>query len=75
MPYYASHCPFNAKYVPILEKTARENGIPFRAIHIASKEEAQNAPAPITACALFRDGAYLTNQELNDKKCRKLVQG
>ena len=72
--YYTSQCPFNAKYVPILEKTATENGIPFHAIHITSKEDAQNAPSPITTYALFCDGKYLTNEELNDKKFLKLVQ-
>lgn len=73
--YYTSQCPFNAKYVPILEQTARENGIPFRAVHLTSREEAQNAPTPITTYALFRDGTYLTNEELNDKKFLKLAQG
>ena len=73
--YYTSQCPFNAKYVPILEKTAKENGIVFQAIHITSKEEAQSAPTPITTYALFHDGKYLTNEELNDKKFLKLVQG
>lgn len=73
--YYTSQCPFNAKYVPILEKTAIENGIGFHAIHITSKEEAQNAPTPITTYALFREGIYLTNEELNDKKFLKIAQG
>ena len=68
--YYTSQCPFNAKYVPILEKTAKENDIPFHAIHITSKEEAQNTPSPITTYALFCNGNYLTNEELNDKKFR-----
>jgi hypothetical protein len=27
--YYTSQCPFNAKYVPALEKAAMENVIPF----------------------------------------------
>jgi N-acetylglutamate synthase-like GNAT family acetyltransferase len=72
--YYTSQCPFNAKYVPALEKAAMENAIPFHAIHITSKEEAQNAPSPITTYALFYDGKYLTNEELNDKKFLKLVQ-
>ena len=71
--YYTSQCPFNGKYVPLLEKTAKENGIPFRAIHIESKEEAQNAPSPITTYALFRDGEYVTNEEMNEKKFLKLV--
>ena len=38
---------------------AKENAIPFHAIHIESREEAQNAPTPITNYALFRDGEYI----------------
>ena len=71
--YYTSQCPFNAKYVPIVEQTAKEHDIPFRAIHIESKEQAQNAPTPITNYALFCDGEYLTNEQMNDKKFLKLV--
>ena len=71
--YYTSQCPFNAKYVPILEKTAAEHNIPFRAIHIESREAAQAAPTPITTYALFRDGEYLTNEQMNDAKFLKLV--
>ena len=71
--YYTSQCPFNAKYVPIVEQTAEENNIPFHAIHIQSKEEAQNAPTPITTYALFCDGEYITNEQMNDKKFLKLA--
>ena len=71
--YYTSQCPFNAKYVPVLEQTARENGIPFHAVHIKSREEAQNAPTPVTNYALFHDGEYITNEQMNDKKCLKLI--
>lgn len=71
--YYTSQCPFNAKYVPILEQTAREHGIPFRAIHIASREQAQSAPTPVTTYALFRNGVYLTNEQMNDAKFLKLA--
>ena len=70
--YYTSQCPFNAKYVPVLEQTAEENGISFRAIHIDSREKAQNAPTPITNYALFHDGEYVTNEQMNDKKFLKL---
>ena len=72
--FYTSQCPFNAKYVPIVEQTARELGIPFRAIHIQSRGQAQSAPTPITTYALFRDGVYLTNEQLNDKRFLKLVE-
>lgn len=73
--YYTSQCPFNAKYVPIVEGVAKENGVPFQAIHLQSKEEAQNAPTPVTTYALFYDGAYLTNEQMNDKKFLKLLKG
>ena len=71
--YYTSQCPFNAKYVPIMERTAQENDILFRAIHIESRDEAQNAPTPITNYALFLDGEYITNEQMNDKKFLKLI--
>ena len=73
--YYTSQCPFNAKYVPVLEQTARENDIPFHAVHIANREEAQNAPTPITNYALFHDGEYITNEQMNNKKFLKLANG
>lgn len=71
--YYTSQCPFNAKYVPIIEKAAKEKDVKFKAIHIQSKFEAQNAPTPITNYALFFDGNYLTNEQMNDKKFLKLL--
>ena len=71
--YYTSQCPFNAKYVPIVEQTAKEHNIPFRAIYINSREMAQNAPAPLTTYALFCDGEYLTNEQMNDTRFLKLV--
>lgn len=70
--YYTHQCPFNAKYVPVVEKTAKEHNIPFKAILLDSKAAAQNAPTPITTYALFYDGEYLTNEQMNDKKFLKL---
>ena len=71
--YYTNQCPFNAKYVPIVEKAAKELEVPFRAYRIEGKEEAQNAPTPITTYALFYNGEYLTNEQMNDKRFIKLV--
>jgi hypothetical protein len=71
--YYTNQCPFNGKYVPIVEATARKHNIPFKAVHITTKEEAQNAPTPITTYALFKDGKYITNEQMNDTKFLKLV--
>ena len=70
--YYTNQCPFNGKYVPIVEQTAKDNNIPFKVVHINSKEEAQNAPTPITTYALFKDGKYITNEQMNDTKFLKL---
>jgi hypothetical protein len=71
--YYTSQCPFNAKYVPIVQATAEENGVAFRTIHLQSKTEAQSAPTPITTYALFYNGEYLTNEQMNDKRFLKLL--
>lgn len=73
--YYTNQCPFNGKYVPIVEKTAADNGIPFRAIRLSTREEARNAPTPVTTYALFRDGEYLTNEQMNDSKFLKIALG
>ena len=71
--YYTSQCPFNAKYVPVVKETAKEYGVPFQALHLESREDAQNAPTPITTYALFYDGEYLTNEQMNDKRFIKLL--
>ena len=71
--YYTSQCPFNAKYVPIVEQAAKDHNISFMAIHIESEEQAQNAPTPITTYALFYQGEYLTNEQMNDTKFLKLA--
>lgn len=71
--YYTDQCPFNAKYVPIVEQTAKEHGVRFSSVHLQSKEEAQNVPTPITTYALFYNGDYLTNEQMNDKRFLKLL--
>ena len=71
--YYTNQCPFNAKYVPVIEQTAKEHGIPFSAVHIESREAARSAPTPVTTYAVFRDGQYLTNEQMNAAKFLKLT--
>lgn len=73
--FYTNQCPFNAKYVPIVQQTAREHKIPFRAICIENREAAQSAPTPVTTYALFFDGEYVTNEQMNDTKFLKLIEG
>ncbi len=38
--YYSHGCPFTAKYVPIVEQTAKDNDILFESVLIDSKEKA-----------------------------------
>ena len=71
--YYTNQCPFNGKYIPIIEAVAKENDIPFKAIHLLSKEEARNAPTPITTYAVFHDGEYITNEQMNAQRFLKLI--
>ena len=52
-----------------------KNGIVFKAVKIESRKDAQNAPTPITTYSLFCDGKYVTNEQMNDKKFLKLVNG
>ncbi len=71
--YYANQCPFTAKYAPLLENMAKERNIPFQTIHIQSRKEAQNAPAPFTAFSLFYDGQFVTHEILSEKKFEKIL--
>ncbi len=72
--YYTNQCPFNAKYVPMLEDIAKEHNVPFKAIHITTKKQAQSVPTPVTTYALFHDGEYLTNEQMNVNKFLRLVK-
>jgi len=71
--YYASQCPFTAKYVPIVERIAKTRSAPFTAIRFETAEDAQNAPAPSTSYCLFFNGEFVTNEILSDKKFEKLI--
>lgn len=71
--YYTNQCPFNAKYVPVIEDIAAQKGIPFKAIRLQTRKEAQSVPTPVTTYALFCDGEYVTNEQMNDKRFLKLV--
>ena len=72
--YYTDQCPFTYYWVPRVQETAEAQGIPFRAVHITTMEDAQNLPAPVTTYALFRDGQFLTHAIQSDKKFLKLAE-
>ena len=54
--------------MPRVVEVAKEHNISFKVIHVTSREDAQNIPAPVTTYALFRDGRFLTQGIQSDKK-------
>ena len=72
--YYTDQCPFTFYWVPRVQAAAEEHGIPLRVIHIASREQAQNAPAPVTTYALFYNGKFVTQAIQSDQKFLALAE-
>ena len=76
--FYTSQCPFTAKYVPIIENIANNMNLPLSAVHISSREQAQNAPCAYTAFSLFYNGKFITHEIPSEKKfaaiCEEFVK-
>ena len=72
--YYTDQCPFTYYWVPRVAEVAADNGIPFKAIQITAKEEAQDVPGPVTMHALFKDGQFITQGIQSDKKFLALAE-
>lgn len=70
--YYADQCPYTAKYVPLLEQAAAENGISLQTVHITSGEQARSVPTPYTSYTLFYNGRFVTNEVLSVSKFLKI---
>lgn len=71
--YYTSQCPFTAKYVPLLQETAKSKGVTMQVIHLNTRELAQNAPSPFTTFSLYYDGKLVTHEILSEKKFEKII--
>lgn len=71
--YYTSQCPFTAKYVPILEEMARKRDVDFQAVHMVTREQAQNALVPFTAFSMFYEGEFITHEIQSEKKFEKML--
>lgn len=53
---------------------AKEKNIIFRPALLKSRNDAQSAPTPITTYALFYNGEYVTNEQLNDNRFMKFLK-
>ena len=71
--YYTDQCPFTYYWAPRVQEVAKEHNIPLKVIHVTSKEQAQNLPAPATTYALFKDGKFITHAIQSDKKFLSLA--
>lgn len=71
--YFTSQCPFTAKYIPLLKKTAELRNIDFKTVHIKTSEDAQKAPTPFTTFSLFYNGKFVTHEILSEKKFEKIL--
>ncbi|WP_066687604.1 N-acetyltransferase [Christensenella intestinihominis] len=70
---YSDHCPWNAKYIPLLEKAAQERNAPVAFQKIADREAAQNAASPFTTFSVYYNGMFVTNEMMSDKKFGKFL--
>jgi len=66
--YYTDQCPFTDYWVNRVSQAASEHGVALQVTHITDRESAQNAPAPMTNYALFKDGRFVTHAIQSDKK-------
>ena len=71
--YYTNQCPFPAKYAPPIEGMARDRAVPFRSVHLTTREQARQAPTPFPTYSLFYNGAFVTHEILSEKKFEKLL--
>lgn len=71
--YYTSQCPFTAKYVPILEEMAKKRDVDFQAVHMVTREQAQNALVLFTAFSMFYEGEFITHEIQSEKKFEKML--
>lgn len=71
--YYTHQCPFNIKYVALIESIAKDRNVPFKSIKFENKEQAQNAPSPFTIYSLFHNGKFITHEILSEKKFGKIL--
>lgn len=71
--YYTDGCPFTYYWVPRVEEAAKAHGIKLKTVHVATKEDAQNLPSPVTTFALFENGRFVTHAVLTDKKFLELA--
>lgn len=52
---------------------AKKRNVKFQAVHITTREQAQNAPVPFTTFSLFYNGQFLTHEIQSEQKFEKIL--
>lgn len=66
--YYTNQCPFANTYAHRIQALAEMRGMPMTLRRLDSWQEAQQSPAPYATYSLFKDGQFVTNEILSEKK-------
>ena len=51
----------------------KKRNVKFQAVHITTREQAQNAPVPFTTFSLFYNGQFLTHEIQSEQKFEKIL--
>lgn len=72
---YSAHCPYTTQYLQLLRETAAGLKVPFTAMPLTSKAEAQRAANPFTSWAMYYNGRFVTNEIFSPAKLEKFIKG
>ena len=70
--YYTDQCPHAGKYAAVLKAAAERHGAACQLIKIQDRQTARSVPCPATTYALFKDGRFVTNEILSEKKMESM---
>lgn len=71
--YYSNQCPHSDKYVKVIEDVAKEEAVEMKVVKLETSKDAQTAPTPFTTYSIYKDGSFVTNEILTEKKFRSLI--
>ena len=71
--YYSNGCPFTEYYIKETERLSNEKGLAFKAIKVATKEDAQNLPIAFSIHSVFLNGAFIGQEMLTESRFNKVA--
>lgn len=72
--YYSKQCVFTNKYVPLLVKSAQEQGIEVETVLLENYEQVKKYGVISAAFSLFYNGQFITNEIMSATKFVKVLQ-